>query len=230
MIGRLRGRILKIVENMVLLDVAGIGYEVEVPRAGLLPQQGPPSVDSEGITRAAVRDPQPGSGPPQEPLIVLHVHMVVREDAQLLYGFLQESERNLFRLLIRINGVGPKMALAILATFVDGELARCVEDDNLAALTRVPGVGKKTAERLLVELRNRQELLPVPTGNAPAAVPMGARGVQGEVEQALIGLGYKPQHASQVVQAISEEHAGADTQTLLRAALQYLAKRSEVGP
>ena len=223
MIGRLRGRILQIAENRVLLDVAGIGYEVEVPRGETLTPHLRPSAGGDSLARE--------QNAQNTPLTVLHVHMVVREDAQLLYGFLQESERNLFRLLIRINGVGPKMALAILATFVDGELARCVADDNLAALTKVPGVGKKTAERLLVELRNRQELLPVSSVDHEPAAPMalGERGVQGEVEQALIGLGYKPQHASRVVQVVSAQHSGADTQTMLRAALQYLAKGTEVG-
>ena len=220
MIGRLRGRILTIAENMVLLDVAGVGYEVEVPRSDRLPQPQSPSGihPSDSAADLAV-----------EAAVVLHVHMVVREDAQLLYGFLGEAERDLFRTLIRINGVGPKMALAILATFGGGELARCVADDNLAALTKVPGVGKKTAERLLVELRNRQELLPPATATIHAhAVP--ASGVFGEVEQALVGLGYKPQYATRVVQAVGEDYAGADTQTLLRAALQYLAKKTEVGP
>jgi len=218
MIGRLRGRILTIAENMVLLDVAGVGYEVEVPRSDSLPQPPSPS---------GVRPDASAADLAAEAVVVLHVHMVVREDAQLLYGFLSEAERDLFRTLIRINGVGPKMALAILATFGGGELARCVADDNLAALTKVPGVGKKTAERLLVELRNRRELLPAATATIHA-VP--ASGVLGEVEQALVGLGYKPQYATQVVQAVSEDYAGADTQTLLRAALQYLAKRTEVGP
>ena len=222
MIGRLRGQIVKIAENTVLLDVAGVGYEVEVPRGQSLPQP-----LASPVTGDPAQDPDLATA---EPALLLHVHMVVREDAQLLYGFLQESERDLFRLLIRINGVGPKMALAILATFVDGELARCVADDNLAALTKVPGVGKKTAERLLVELRNRQELLPAPSVGTAVCAAAAPGGVIGEVEQALIGLGYKPQYATQVVQAVGDEHAGADTQTLLRAALQHLAKRTEVGP
>lgn len=210
MIGRLSGRLLNVVDNLVLLDVNGVGYEIEVPN---------------GAVQIAAGDE-----------LVLHTHLVVREDAQLLYGFTAVAQRDLFRNLIRITGVGPKMALAILGTFGGGELARCVRDDDVAALQRVPGVGKKTAERLLVELRNRAELLPeadtvtpLPADAVGGSAPNGIAAVVAEVEQALIALGYKPQYATQVIAQVVDTDDSHDTQSLLRAALQYLAQKSEVG-
>ncbi len=208
MIGRLSGQLLSVTGNLVLLDVGGVGYEVEVPDGGQMPLA-------------------PASGVPGP--LTLHTHLVVREDAQLLYGFIHHAERDLFRNLIRINGVGPKMALAILGTYTAGDLARCVADDDYRALTKVPGVGKKTAERLLVELRNRQDLLPRGVPESRAFTPQSAqRTVIDEVEQALVALGYKPQYATQVVQQVSNDpDSASDTQAMLRAALQYLAQKSE---
>ena len=218
MIGRLSGSLVKVAQNMVLLDVGGVGYEVEVP-------------DGMQIVQVALPDEM------MEPLgatpgarLVLHTHLVVREDAQLLYGFLAETERDLFRNLIRINGVGPKMALAILGTYSANDLARCVFDDDAKRLTKVPGVGKKTAERLLVELRNREDLLPrEPIADVPTP-RQRQRTVVDEVEQALVALGYKPQYASQVVaQVAADPDVADDTQVMLRTALQYLAQKTEVG-
>lgn len=215
MIGRLIGQLLKVTDNVVLLNVGGVGYEVEVPDGSQMPL---PPDSAQG---------QDALAPSQ--MFTLHTHLVVREDAQLLYGFLRETERDLFRNLIRINGVGPKMGLAILGTYSASDLARCVLDDDYRALTKVPGVGKKTAERLLVELRNRQDLLPKDVPEAVANSPAQAqRAVVDEVEQALVALGYKPQYASQVVQQVSSDPDIAnDTQVMLRAALQYLAQKSE---
>lgn len=208
MIGRLSGQLVQVTDNLVLLDVGGVGYEVEVPDGSAMPL---PSTDA-AITSA----------------LVLHTHLVVREDAQLLYGFLAVSDRDLFRNLIRINGVGPKMGLAILSTYTAGDLASCVVADDYKMLTKVPGVGKKTAERLLMELRNRQDLLPketVATATSPRSVQ---RNVIDEVEQALVALGYKPQYATQVVAQVADDPDVADdTQVMLRAALQYLAQKSE---
>lgn len=201
--------LLKVIDNHVLLDVGGVGYELEVPDGAQMPQQATPE---KGVS------------------LVLHTHLVVREDAQLLYGFMAETERDLFRNLIRINGVGPKMALAILGTYSANELARCVVDDDAKRLTKVPGVGKKTAERLLVELRNREDLLPKePEAAAPTPRQL-QRTVVDEVEQALVALGYKPQYASQVVaQVAADPDVADDTQVMLRAALQFLAQKNEVG-
>lgn len=218
MIGRLTGLVLKVTDNLVLLDVGGVGYEVEVPDGAQIGQATPlglpPSVTE---TPAAAK-------------LVLHTHLVVREDAQLLYGFVTETERDLFRNLIRINGVGPKMGLAILGTYSANDLALCVVDDDAKRLTKVPGVGKKTAERLLVELRNREDLLPkTPIVEVPSPRQM-QRTVVNEVEQALVALGYKPQYASQVVaQIAADPDIADDTSVMLRAALQYLAQKNEVG-
>jgi len=207
MIGRLAGLLLKVSDNVVLLDVGGVGYEVEVPDGAQLPQGATPAAGVE---------------------LVLHTHLVVREDAQLLYGFLAETERDLFRNLIRINGVGPKMGLAILGTYSANDLARCVLDDDAKRLTQVPGVGKKTAERLLVELRNREDLLPKDPVTETQSPLQLQRTVVGEVEQALVALGYKPQYATQVVaQVANDPDVADDTQVMLRAALQYLAQKSE---
>ena len=211
MIGRLTGQLLKVTDNVVLLDVGGVGYEIEVPDGGLMPLP-------DASPDASLSEP-----------FVLHTHLVVREDAQLLYGFIQQTERDLFRNLIRINGVGPKMGLAILGTYSSADLARSVADDDYKALTKVPGVGKKTAERLLVELRNRQDLLPDEPAETAASSPQRAqRAVIDEVEQALVALGYKPQYATQVVQQVSQDPDVADnTQAMLRAALQFLGQKSE---
>jgi len=201
MIGRLAGLLLKVSDNVVLLDVGGVGYEVEVPDGAQMPQ---------GVTPAAGVE------------LVLHTHLVVREDAQLLYGFLAETERDLFRNLIRINGVGPKMGLAILGTYSASDLARCVLDDDAKRLTRVPGVGKKTAERLLVELRNREDLLPKePVAEAQSPLQL-QRTVVAEVEQALVALGTQV-----VAQVANDPDVADDTQVMLRAALQYLAQKNE---
>ncbi len=211
MIGRLTGQLLKVTENTVLLDVGGVGYEIEVPDGAQMPLS------------------VPTAGGVQAENLVLHTHLVVREDAQLLYGFIQQTERDLFRNLIRINGVGPKMGLAILRTYSASDLARCVSDDDYRALTKVPGVGKKTAERLLVELRNRQDLLPDEPLESAAPSPQRAqRAVIDEVEEALVALGYKPQYASQVVQQVAQDPDITDnTQAMLRAALQFLGQKSE---
>src|SRR5690606_27720965 len=131
MIGRLRGTLAEKQPPFLLLDVNGVGYELEVPMTTLYRL------------------------PPVGEALTLHTHLVVREDAQLLYGFAEKRERELFRELIRLNGVGPKLALALMSGLEVDELVRCVQAQDTAALTKIPGVGKKTAERLLVELKDR---------------------------------------------------------------------------
>lgn len=131
MIGRLRGTLAEKQPPHLILDVNGVGYEVEVPMTTLyrLPSVGEP--------------------------VTLHTHLVVREDAHLLYGFAEKRERELFRELIRLNGVGPKLALALMSGLEVDELVRCVQAQDTSTLVKIPGVGKKTAERLLVELKDR---------------------------------------------------------------------------
>ncbi len=197
MIGRLRGTLAEKQPPHLLLDVGGVGYEVEVPMTTLyrLPAQGE--------------------------VVTLHTHLVVREDAHLLYGFGEKRERELFRELIRLNGVGPKLALALMSSLEVDELVRCVQAQDTSVLVKVPGVGKKTAERLLVELKDRfkaWENLPaiaplVLPNQAPAAVSAEADAVS-----ALVALGFKPQEASRAVAAVEGEDLSSEE--LIRRALK----------
>ena len=199
MIGRLRGFLAEKQPPHLVLDVNGVGYEVEVPMTTLY------------------RLPHVGE------TVTLHTHLVVREDAHLLYGFYEKRERELFRELIRLNGVGPKLALALMSGLEVDELVRCVQAQDTSALTRIPGVGKKTAERLLVELKDRfkaWESLPgtfTLVSNGPnQAEPVAS--AESDAVSALISLGYKPQEASKAVSAIKEKDlSSAD---LIRRALK----------
>lgn len=201
MIGRLRGTLAEKQPPHLLLDVNGVGYELEVPMTTLyrLPAQG------ETVT--------------------LHTHLVVREDAQLLYGFYEKRDRELFRELIRLNGVGPKLALALMSGLEVDELVRCVQAQDTAALTKVPGVGKKTAERLLVELKDRFKAWESIPAIAPLVVePQLAQAVssaENDAVSALISLGYKPQEASRAVAAVKED--GMSSEDLIRRALRGMA-------
>lgn len=198
MIGRLRGTLAEKQPPHLLLDVNGVGYELEVPMTTLyrLPAVGEP--------------------------VTLHTHLVVREDAHLLYGFFEKRERELFRELIRLNGVGPKLALALMSGLEVDELVRCVQAQDTAALVKVPGVGKKTAERLLVELKDRFKAWESIPSIAPLVVePQLAQAVssaENDAVSALISLGYKPQEASRAVAAIKED--GMSSEDLIRRALR----------
>lgn len=197
-IGRLRGTLAEKQPPHLLLDVNGVGYELEVPMTTLyrLPAVGEP--------------------------LTLHVHLVVREDAHLLYGFFEKRERELFRELIRLNGVGPKLALALMSGLEVDELVRCVQTQDTAALVKVPGVGKKTAERLLVELKDRFKAWESIPSIAPLVVePQLAQAVssaENDAVSALISLGYKPQEASRAVAAVKED--GMSSEDLIRRALR----------
>lgn len=204
MIGRITGRLILIEGNQILLDVAGVGYEVEVS-AGVLAQS-------------------PQSGEP----LTLFTHFVVREEAQLLFGFSDQRERDLFRAFIRINGVGPKMALALISSIAPAALVAAVQANEVGILTKVPGVGKKTAERLMVELKSRLDTL-LPDGvAAAAAISSSADPVVGrEAEDALIALGYKPSQAADAVQqaqnALSDS-GRVDTEQLVTWVLRRMAR------
>ncbi|MFV9656509.1 Holliday junction branch migration protein RuvA [Pseudomonas sp. NY15366] len=198
MIGRLRGTLAEKQPPHLLLDVNGVSYELEVPMTTLyrLPAVGEP--------------------------VTLHTHLVVREDAHLLYGFFEKRERELFRELIRLNGVGPKLALALMSGLEVDELVRCVQAQDTAALVKVPGVGKKTAERLLVELKDRFKAWESIPSIAPLVVePQLAQAVssaENDAVSALISLGYKPQEASRAVAAVKED--GMSSEDLIRRALR----------
>jgi Holliday junction DNA helicase RuvA len=206
MIGRLQGILLARDEGEVLLDVGGVGYEVEVPDTtlGQLPELG----------RA----------------VVLHTHFVVREDAQQLYGFYELQDRSLFRLLIKVNGVGPKLALGILSCMDSAQFVGCVLRNDVNALVKLPGIGRKTAERLVLDLRDRLQGWDV---GAAAAVPApvaaaGRSDARQEAEAALLSLGYKPPEAARaVMNAVGQlEQAGQEavTENIIRAALKQLGR------
>lgn len=189
MIGFLRGTILRKQPPHLLIDVHGVGYEVEAPMSTFydLPEAGAE--------------------------VMLFTHLVVREDAQVLFGFGSEAERHFFRSLIRVNGVGPKLALTILSGISLDGFVRSVRENDTAALTRLPGIGKKTAERLVVEMRDRLE---------DAGVPGAATGVtahpRDEALSALVSLGYKPQEAAQMLRNIKDENLSSEE--FIRRALQ----------
>ena len=195
MIGRLTGVLLDKQPPQLLVDVQGVGYEVEAPMSTFyqLPATGEK--------------------------VVLHTHMVVREDAQLLYGFHAESERAMFRSLIRINGVGPKLALTILSGVTADEFTRCIIEDDAKALTGLPGVGKKTAERLIVELRDKIDTDAVlPQTGRPEGLTAAPTSPVSDAVSALVALGYKAQEASRMVRDI--ETSGMQTEDIIKAALQ----------
>lgn len=195
MIGFLEGRIASKTPPQLTIEVGGVGYEIEAPMSTFfhLPAVG-----------GAVR---------------LLTHLVVREDAHVLYGFATEEERRLFRSLLKVSGVGPKIALALLSGLTVEEFARCVQRQDAAALTRVPGIGRKTAERLLVEMRDR---LGVIGDTADTAVrPPGAT-PEGEAFDALVALGYRPAEASRLLRAVGP--GTHSTEELIRRALQSAAR------
>jgi holliday junction DNA helicase RuvA len=193
-IGFLAGTLVEKDPQRLLIDVQGVGYEVETPMSTFLAL------------------PAAGSS------LRLRIHQVLREDASLLFGFASEDERSLFRALVKVNGVGPRMALAILSGVTVNAFQQAVATDDLATLTRIPGVGRKTAERLLVEMRDYFKALPVAKGGlAEAPTP------RSEALHALVALGYKPPEAQRMLDAAKGE--GGNTEDLIRAALQGAAAR-----
>lgn len=192
MIGRLKGIVLDKQAPDLLLDVNGVGYELLLPLNTFF------DIPEVGET------------------ITLHTHFVVREDAQQLYGFSQLEERTLFRHLIKVNGVGPKMALAILSGMSTDQFVRCVRSDDLAALVKVPGVGKKTAERLLIEMRDKLDNMAEGTEEN---LSTASKDINAEAESALTALGYRPQDAAKMVNRVAGDNVTTAEQ-LIRAALK----------
>jgi len=195
MIGLLRGTILDKQPPHLLLEVQGVGYELEAPMTTFydLPATG-------GV-------------------VTLYTHLAVREDAHLLYGFAKVTDRDLFRHLLRVNGVGARLALTILSGMDAGAFAGCIQAGDTATLVRLPGVGRKTAERLVIEMRDRLDNLAgislTPSGSAAARAPSSPLE---DAVTALIGLGYKPQEASRMVRAI--DAAELTSEEIIRTALQ----------
>ncbi|MGR3969019.1 Holliday junction branch migration protein RuvA [Shewanella sp. 1180_01] len=204
MIGRLRGVLVEKQAPEILIDVNGVGYELQMPLTSFYEL---PEVNHETM---------------------VYTHFVVREDAQLLYGFITKQERALFRLLIKTNGVGPKLALTILSGMTAGEFVGCVERDDIVTLVKLPGVGKKTAERLLVEMRDKlKSLMEASAGSEREFVLQSnyslaptVNSAEEDAISALISLGYKPPQASKSVSAAYKE--GMDSETLIKAALKSM--------
>lgn len=202
MIGRLRGIILEKQPPLVLLELQGVGYEVHMPMTCFYEL---PDIGQEAI---------------------VFTHFVVREDAQLLYGFNDKQERALFKELIKVNGVGPKLALAILSGMSAQQFVSAIEHEAIASLVKLPGIGKKTAERLVVEMKDRfkglngdlfNQTSDITLPNVNSRVPSTAD-IEAEAAAALIALGYKPQEASRMVSKIAKP--GSDSETLIRDALR----------
>lgn len=199
MIGRLRGIIIEKQPPKVLIDVGGVGYNVFMPMTCFyeLPNNG------------------------QE--VIVLTHLIVREDAQLLYGFNHEQERELFRELIKVNGIGPKLALAILSGMSAKQFIVAVEQGEIKTLVKLPGVGTKTAERLIVEMKDRvkrfgeelsDSMTIIETGN----IRKSSNQIESEAVSALIALGYKPQEASRIISKVIKPEM--DCETLIREALK----------
>ncbi|MBX2883332.1 MAG: Holliday junction branch migration protein RuvA [Granulosicoccus sp.] len=198
MIGRLRGVLLEKNPPSMLIDVQGVGYEVDAPMSTFYAL---PDIDAS---------------------VSLFTHLIVREDAQLLYGFASRTERALFRALLKVNGVGAKVALAILSGMSSDEFLSCVASKDVTALVRVPGIGKKTAERLLVELQDKVDTLEIgglPTGDRPKTNDAPARA---QAEEALAALGYKPVEITRLL----DQHASPEqgVEQMIRAALRGAAR------
>lgn len=203
MIGRIRGTLAEKQPPEILVDVAGVGYEIHMPMTSFYQL---PAVGEE---------------------VVVYTHFVVREDAQLLFGFADKMERGLFRELIKANGVGPKLGLAILSGMSATQFLASVQNEDVSALVSLPGIGRKTAERLVVELKDRLAkfgktqsiVVPPPSSDllsGSTIVPVNDS--REEAQSALIALGYKPAQASKLVESVYQE--GMESEALIREALK----------
>jgi Holliday junction DNA helicase RuvA len=210
MIASVRGTLIERGDGFAVVEAGGVGYQVHVSTATLTAL---PAVGSE---------------------VRLHTRHIVREDAQLLFGFVERDELRLFDLLIAVNGVGPRIAIAVLSGLAPARFARAVRDENLAALTAVPGVGRKTAERLVVELRDKLGFLPTAPADAGAESRGEGRAKKTRVLEkseryddavaALVTLGYSATQAADAVRRVSEESGEAAAEDLVRRALAVLAR------
>jgi Holliday junction DNA helicase RuvA len=196
MIGRLRGTVLHKQAPDLLLDVAGVGYELLASMTTFIDL---PEINNE---------------------VILFTHLIVREDAHTLYAFSSEKERALFRLLLKVNGVGPKMALAIVSGMTANEFAERVHSGDVVGLTKLPGVGKKTAERLIIEMRDR---LPEPNETSDTGdllTQSSPRKLESEAVEALLALGYKPAQASKMVASVIKNNPTLSVEEIIRDALK----------
>ena len=197
MIGFLKGRLAVKQPPMLMVDVNGVGYEMEAPMSTFY-----------GL---------PATGEP----VALFTHLVVREDAHILYAFGTDGERRLFRGLLKVSGVGPKIALGILSGASVEDFLRTVEAEDVAMLTRIPGIGRKTAERVIIEMRDSVKKLSMPAAGSPKGTDSAAS-AQSEAFSALIALGYKPPEVVRLLKSVD----GADLATteIIRRALKAAVK------
>lgn len=193
MIGSLRGTLTWKQAPSVIVECTGVGYDVETPMSTFFEL---PAAGTE---------------------VFLFTHLLVREDAQILYGFATESERSMFRTLLRVRGVGARIALAILSAMSVGDFNRCIEYEDTAALSKIPGIGKKTAERLIVEMRDKVDAS-AGDGVSRVAVEQGAKS---EAVDALIALGYRPAEVNRLVAKLDIEDKSAED--IIRLALRQAA-------
>jgi Holliday junction DNA helicase RuvA len=199
MIARLAGTLIHKLPPLMVIDVAGVGYEVEAPLSVFydLPETGQ--------------------------AVVILTHLSIKDDSHTLYGFSSEAQRTVFRQLLKISGIGAKLALTILSGASSEELARYVAEEDSAALTRLPGIGKKTAERIIIELRDKLDV--IPTGAAstgPGGGPSAPASAVSEAITALNALGYRPQESSSMVRAVAEPDMTVED--IVRLALQSMVK------
>ena len=203
MIGRLRGTLIEKYPPYLLLDVNGVGYELQAPMTTFYRL---PAIGAE---------------------VILHTHLSITENLHQLFGFADQRDRSLFRTLIKVNGVGPKLAVGILSGMEADDIARCVRDNNIKALTKVPGIGTKTAERLVIELRDRLKNWDMPHGDLLAHSEIqqiaGNNDFYAEAESALIALGYKPVEAAKMVATATKQKPNASSEELIRLALRSMA-------
>jgi len=195
MIGSLRGCLTAKLAPHIVLECGGVGYEVETPMSTFLDL---PAVGSE---------------------LFLHIHMLVREDAQILYGFASDEERSLFRTLLKVNRVGAKMALGVLSAMSVSDFRRCVEYEDASTLSRVPGIGKKTAERLIMEMRDKVENVGAPS--LPGGKVTVEASARSEAFDALVSLGYKANEVNKLLGTLDIEDQSAED--IIRQALKQAA-------
>lgn len=198
MIGRIRGVLVDKQPPRVLVDCHGVGYEIDAPMSTIWAL---PELHQE---------------------VILHTQLVVREDAQNLYGFLTLAERALFQSLLKVSGIGARMALAVLSGMQVDEFVACVQRNDATRLTTLPGIGKKTAERLIVEMRDRvTDFAEVPVTAGPARPPTPGDALA-DAMSGLIALGYKPQEASKLVHGLDTD--GKSSEAIIREVLRGLAR------
>ncbi|MCH7821775.1 MAG: Holliday junction branch migration protein RuvA [Proteobacteria bacterium] len=195
MIGSLRGRLESKQAPRIVVECQGVGYEIETPMSTFLEL---PTIGAE---------------------LFLYTHMLVREDAQILYGFVTDLERSLFRTLLRISGVGAKMGLAILSAMSVGDFQRCIKYEDAAMLVKIPGVGKKTAERLIIEMRDKIDHTQAAAGTAKISLQANPRS---EAVEALIALGYKAQEVNSLIGRLDIDDKSAED--IIRLALRQVAQ------